>query len=242
LYAQVADALRADIRAGTYAPGAKLPSERALIERFDVSAGTIRAALVQLRAEGLVVSYQGRGVYVTEQTGLRRLSTDITTGVGFYSMTARSGERPTTVTEVRREAASEEVAQGLGVDPGTEVVVRHRVMGTEEHPLVSLATSYFPVWVTDAAPNLADPNVSGLPKWLREAFGDTYSDDLIDARMPTAQESDQLEIPEGTPVLILTGRTYDAQHRVLHYISKVTVGGRLSYGYRFGAVPDNSPT
>lgn len=241
LYAQVADALRADIRAGHYGPGDRLPSERELVERFGVSAGSVRAALVQLRTEGLIVSYQGRGVFVTEQTGLRRLSTDITTGVGFYSMTARTGEQPTTVTTVRREPASEEVAQGLGVDPGTQVVVRHRVMGTEAHPLVSLATSYFPEWVVDQAPNLADPNVSGLPKWLREAFGDTYSDDVIDARMPTAEESAQLSIPEGTPVIILQGTTRDSQHRVLHYISKVTVAGRLQYHYRFGAVPEDAP-
>jgi hypothetical protein len=37
-------------------------------------------------------------------------------------------------------------------------------MGTEEHPLVSLATSYFRTWVVEQAPNLADPNVSGPPK------------------------------------------------------------------------------
>jgi hypothetical protein len=38
-----------------------------------------------------------------------------------------------------------------------------RVMGTEEHPLVSLATSYFRTWVVEQAPNLADPNISGPP-------------------------------------------------------------------------------
>jgi GntR family transcriptional regulator len=239
LHEKIAAALRDDIRSRKYAVGAQLPSERELRERFDVSVNTVRAAIVQLRAEGLVESRQGRRSFVVKPKGLRRLSDDIVAAEGFYTMVARSGERPTTKTEVRREGASEEVANALDVELGEEVTVRARLRGTEEHPLVSLATSYFPTWVVEAAPNLADPTISGLPKWLREAFGDTYSDDLIDARMPTEEERERLEIPEGVPVIILKGTTRDGQHRVLHFIDKVTVVGRLQYSYRFGVVPES---
>jgi DNA-binding GntR family transcriptional regulator len=93
-------------------------------------------------------------VFVAEHAPMRRLDTDITRDVGFYTMVARTGERPTTVTEVRREPATEEVADVLGVEVGAEVVVRARVMGTEEQPLVSLATSYFPTWVVEQARTL----------------------------------------------------------------------------------------
>ena len=241
LYAQVADALREDIRAGRYGPGDRLPSEREMVERFQVSAGSVRAALVQLRTEGLIVSYQGRGVFVTEQTGLRRLSTDITTGQGFYTMLERSGEQPATKTTVSRGPATDEVAEWLGVPPGEEIVIRGRIMGSDKHPLVSIAVSYFPVWVVEQAPNLADPNRSGLPVWLREAFGPTYSDDVVSARMPTAEESELLELPEGTPVLTIKGTTRDHQHRVLHFIDKVIAAGRYEPVYRFGPVPEDAP-
>jgi GntR family transcriptional regulator len=238
-YAQVADVLREEIRAGQYGPGDQLPSERELRERFKVSVNTVRAAIVQLRTEGLVESHRGRGVFVAEQLPVRRLSTDITTGRGFYTMLDRIGKQPATRTTVERGPASEEVADALGVEVGEEVVIRARVLGTEGDPPVGLATSYFPVWVAEAAPKLADPSVSGLPVWLREAFGDTYSEDLIDARMPTEDEVERLEIPEGVPVLIVKGMTYDAgQSRPLHFIDKVTPAGRMMYGYRFGAVPE----
>jgi GntR family transcriptional regulator len=239
LHEQIAAALRNDIRSGKYAEGDQLPSERELREQHDVSVNTVRAAIVQLRAEGLVESRQGRGVFVLKPKGLRRLSDDIVRAEGFYTMVSRQGEKPTTKTEVRREPATEEVAEALGVELGAEVVVRARLMGTEEHPLVSQATSYFPTWVVERAPNLADPTISGLPKWLREAFGDTYSDDLIDARMPTEEERKRLEIPENTPVIILKGTTRASDHRVLHFIDKVTVAGRLTYSYRFGVVPES---
>jgi GntR family transcriptional regulator len=239
-YAQVAAALREDILAGRYGPGDQLPSERELRERFKVSSNTARAAMVQLRAEGLVASHQGRGVFVTEQATLRRLSTDITEGRGFYTMLDRTGRAPATVTTVERGPASEEVADALGIAAGDEVVIRSRILGAEGQPPIGSAVSYFPLWVVEAAPKLADPNVSGLPVWLREAFGPTYSDDLVDARMPTAAERRLLEIPKGVPVLIIKGVTRDQRHRTLHFIDKVTPAGRMQYGYKFGSIPEDS--
>lgn len=91
-----------------------------------------------------------------------------------------------------------------------------------------------------ACAHLADPNISGLPKWMQEAFGDTCSEDVIDSRMPTDKEREELEIPEGVPVTIVKGLTRDGQHRTLHFIDKVTVAGRMQYGYRFGVVPESS--
>src|SRR4029453_2525688 len=107
----------------------------------------------------------------------------------------------------------------------------------EGGPPIGTAGSYFPPWVVDAAPALADPDGSGLPVHLRETYGPTYSEALVDCRMPTAEEREVLEIPEGTPVLIIKGNTRDQHHRILHFIDKVTVSGRMSYGYKFGDVP-----
>jgi GntR family transcriptional regulator len=236
---QVANALRAEILAGTYGPGDALPSERELRERFGVSSGTVRGALARLSAEGLTTSHQGRGVFVAEPTQ-RRLSTDITEGRGFYTMLDRTGRQPATETTVTRGPASEEVADALGIPVGEEVVIRARILRTEGQPPTGSAVSYFPTWVVEAAPNLADPQVSGLPEWLREAFGPTYSEDLIDARMPTLEERERLEIPEGVPVLIIKGVTRDQEHRTLHFIDKVTPAGRMSYGYKFGSIPEDT--
>ncbi|MEG3629479.1 aminotransferase-like domain-containing protein [Streptomyces poriticola] len=46
-----------------YSPGGKLPSSRALVERFRVSPVTVSRALGQLAAEGLVVTRPGAGAY-----------------------------------------------------------------------------------------------------------------------------------------------------------------------------------
>jgi DNA-binding FadR family transcriptional regulator len=48
-------------------PGAKLPSEAELCERFSVGRSAVREALSQLKSEGIVNSQQGRGVFVNER-------------------------------------------------------------------------------------------------------------------------------------------------------------------------------
>lgn len=65
-YVQVADALRTEIQSGRYAPGQKLPSVRALAERFSVAPMTLTGALRMLKDEGVVSSVHGRGTFVRE--------------------------------------------------------------------------------------------------------------------------------------------------------------------------------
>lgn len=63
-YVQVAAALRAEIGAGTFAPGEPLPSHRELVEHYGVSLGTVKRALGELQGAGLVVSRQGQKAFV----------------------------------------------------------------------------------------------------------------------------------------------------------------------------------
>jgi DNA-binding GntR family transcriptional regulator len=70
-YLQVADDLRREIAQGQFTPGQKLPSRRNLARQYGVAPMTINHAMAVLRDEGLVVSYQGRGVFVADGSGSR---------------------------------------------------------------------------------------------------------------------------------------------------------------------------
>ncbi|MCF6470717.1 winged helix-turn-helix transcriptional regulator [Nonomuraea sp. MG754425] len=65
-YLQIADDLRTQIRTGSLAPGAALPSTAQLCQRYDVSASVVKAAISVLRTEALIVGQQGKGVFVRE--------------------------------------------------------------------------------------------------------------------------------------------------------------------------------
>src|SRR6059036_1512653 len=64
LYRQIADQLRALIKAGEFPVGTRLPTERDLAAKLGVSRPSVREALIALEVEGLVEVRGGSGIYV----------------------------------------------------------------------------------------------------------------------------------------------------------------------------------
>lgn len=65
LYQKVAEQLAEVIATGEFPEGSRLPAERKLAERFEVSRPTIREAIIALELAGCVEVKGGSGVYVT---------------------------------------------------------------------------------------------------------------------------------------------------------------------------------
>lgn len=61
--------LSEDIRSGRIKPGEKLPTEQEIVKLTGVSRTVVREAVAALRAEGLVVTRQGVGAFVTQTPG-----------------------------------------------------------------------------------------------------------------------------------------------------------------------------
>ncbi|MCW3060177.1 MAG: regulatory protein LacI:Periplasmic binding protein/LacI transcriptional regulator, partial [Capsulimonas sp.] len=68
------------IEAGDYAPGAWLPTERALAQEFSVDRSGIRSALAQLEEQGLITREPGRRPWVTQRGDQRTRSVDAIAG------------------------------------------------------------------------------------------------------------------------------------------------------------------
>lgn len=60
-FRKIADDLRRQVAAGDLLPGALVPSELALVEKYQVSRGTVRSALALLVQEGLIEVVPGQG-------------------------------------------------------------------------------------------------------------------------------------------------------------------------------------
>jgi DNA-binding GntR family transcriptional regulator len=60
-YRDITESLRARITGGEFAPGALLPSESALCTEYGVARNTMRRALDQLAADGLIDTRPGQG-------------------------------------------------------------------------------------------------------------------------------------------------------------------------------------
>jgi GntR family transcriptional repressor for pyruvate dehydrogenase complex len=66
---EVARQLGAAIRSGEFLPGARLPSEKELAERFDVSRMVVREAMSRLKSDELIETRQGLGAFVSAEPG-----------------------------------------------------------------------------------------------------------------------------------------------------------------------------
>jgi GntR family transcriptional regulator of arabinose operon len=72
LYRTIFDRLSGDIIAGRYTPGQKLPSEAALVKKYDVSRITVSRALRELQQQGLIDRAAGSGTFVRGSAPSRR--------------------------------------------------------------------------------------------------------------------------------------------------------------------------
>lgn len=92
LYLQIADHLATDIRSKRILPMERLPSEYEFTQLFDVSRVTVRQAIRVLVERGLVVSKQGKGIFVTGP----RMSQELNELRGFYDNLLSQGYAPET--------------------------------------------------------------------------------------------------------------------------------------------------
>ncbi|MFG1809532.1 GntR family transcriptional regulator [Streptomyces sp. NPDC049040] len=242
LYAQVATRLWADISADGAKADDRLPSERVLAARYGVSRVTMRAALTDLAARGMVESAAARGWFVRQSTGFP-LGGDADTpevpgsgarsvegfadyaakhGLATHSRILQSAVRPATVGE----------AETLRVGPGTAVFEMRRLRFLDgqvvvvEHnrlPLAlcpALATTDFTQASLFGTLRSADP--PQLPR---------VADYSVEARQPDATERELLEISDATPVLLAHQLAFNQDGRPLELTLAIYRGDR----YRFRA-------
>jgi GntR family transcriptional regulator len=90
LYEQIAEKLAADIRSRRLKAFDKLPSEQELMAQFGVSRVTVRQALRKLADASLVISRQGKGVFVAGAL----VSHELNALHGFYDGLVAQGLNP----------------------------------------------------------------------------------------------------------------------------------------------------
>ncbi|WP_134717115.1 GntR family transcriptional regulator [Saccharomonospora xinjiangensis] len=65
-YQRVAEVIKGEIRTGTLSPGDRLPSHRAVAEKYGVALGTAQKALKLLEDDGWLTVTPSVGVFVSE--------------------------------------------------------------------------------------------------------------------------------------------------------------------------------
>ncbi|WP_433889347.1 GntR family transcriptional regulator [Streptomyces sp. CA-111067] len=212
-YRKIADELRVRILSGTLHAGEKLKSENELKDQYDTTRVTVRKALALLKAEGLLISEQGRGVFVRPRPNVQMLTTGANfrerraTGVSnFNAEAAAQGLRPEQrILSVETVPAPAEVASRLDVAEGTQVIVRRRAFFVNGEPM-QLVDGYYPAALFDGTA-VAEPRRirGGVSRLIEDPEGPirqriTQFVEDLEIRMPSPVEIDSLKIPPGVPL------------------------------------------
>lgn len=211
-YHQVYSTIRGWIFDGTYGPGAKLPPEGELCDKFGVSRITSRKAIELLVAEGLLTRAQGKGTYVTEDIGSAPNSGDMDQ---LIRKTVRLSKK-SKVADIRmREIeADEDVAHDLSLRKGAKVREISFVR-TIDGKAAGYRIAYLPM---NIAPDLTPAELKAAPMLsVLEDHGVDVAGarQLIGACLADPQKADLLETHVGAPLVRIRLIVHDSDGRAV---------------------------
>ncbi|MFI8513714.1 GntR family transcriptional regulator [Streptomyces sp. NPDC085460] len=244
-YVQIAEEIVEQIRAGALKPGDLVPSESELVERYGVAGGTIRKAMVEVRASGLVETRHGKGSIVKDRPPVRLRSSDRFRAshrrggkAAYLAESAQSGATAkVSVLFIGPMEASEEIASRLGVEAGAQVLARRRLYFRNGTP-VETASSYLPWDVVKDIPELfsENPGPGGIYARL-EGDGHVFEEfvETLQARPASKAEASELALSPGAPVVHLLRNAVTKTGRVVEVCDTLMAADQFVFEYRIPA-------
>ena len=195
MYRQIAEDIRSHVERGELPPGAQLPTELELREKYNASRHTVRDAIKLLVSRGLVETRPGQGTFVIERIipFVTTLTGDPRTasggeGASYVAKGAPGGEADpdydrevsaslrtpqSSQPKVEIQQASARLAGELGIEENAQVVSRHQERFIDGTPW-SLQTSFYPMTLVErgAVQLIQARNIpQGTVAYLRESLG-----------------------------------------------------------------------
>ena len=208
-------------------PGASLPSERLLAERYGLARMTVRSELDRLVAEGIVYRVHGRGSFVAEP----RLAQ-----AGLFSsfsedMRARGLTPGSIVRSQELTAAGPLLAGLLEVAAGAPLVEIERLRTADGAPL-ALERAYLSA---ERFPGVAEADLehgSLFELLVRYGVSLTHADQRVLAVALDAGEAALLGLAAGAPGLRFDTLARDAKDRPAYYATSLYRGDRYEIDLR----------
>ena len=204
-YRQLLQLLRTQILSGALSSGERLPTEEELGQTYGLSRGTVRKAIEQLCAEGLVRTEQGSGSYV---------STAHPNTIPFRFTNCPPADSPA-FRVVTKEVipASMVVAERLIVSLGEPLIHIARLRMQDEE-VVGYSERFLPRSLCPGLleedleqPSIHDILVSRSELPLLRATIE------IEAQLLDEESANWLQVPPATPAIVISRMTYTAPNR-----------------------------
>jgi GntR family transcriptional regulator len=264
MYRRIAEDIRSDMERGELPPGAQLPTELELREKYNASRNTIRDAIRWLIIRGLVETRPGQGTFVIKRIipFVTTLTGDPATASGgegaiYVEKAAPGGEADpdydrevtasrrtpqSTQPSVEIQQASALLARELGIEENAQVVSRHQQRFIDGTPW-SLQTSFYPMTLVEegALRLIQAGNIpQGTVAYLSESLGIKQAGyrDVIMVRAPDETEMAFFQLPDdGRVPVMATRRTgYDDRGKPFRLTLSVYPADRNQFVVKVGVV------
>ncbi|MFJ1864779.1 GntR family transcriptional regulator [Streptomyces sp. NPDC088097] len=216
-------------------PGDAIPSERTLCASLEVSRPTLRAAVDELVATGLLVREHGRGMFVAPAKITQELSSEETP----FAVRRASGHWSSRVLEHATVRAGARIGRRLRISPGADLLYVARLRLVDGAPM-AIEHLHIPA---DLVPALspAELEAGDLYEHLRDHHG-VYVHEAQQSIEPTVvneAEAGLLDVPLLSPALLIERLTTDSTGRPVEYVHSVYRGDRYRIVSRLalGAAP-----
>ncbi len=208
-------------------PGDRLPPEPALAQRTGVSMITIRRAIGELVARGVLTRQQGKGTFVARSRLLSRVARPgpLRSGIGDGRL-----ELTSHVIRFAQVPCPTRVARFLGLDTGTPCweIVRTRAAGDLpsliDHAVVPVAL----------APLLNEADLEGhesLYASLEKLYGleDARDEQVLSVVMPLDEERALLGLPDGARLVAVEGVSFTPANQPFAYFRLLFDADRFAF-------------
>jgi GntR family transcriptional regulator len=230
LYVQLRDALLREVREGGLEPGDRFPSEAAIRDRYRVSRATVRQALADLEAGGVIRKVQGLGSFV-EAPKIRH----VPLLTSFTELASSQGFTPShRVISSSVEEAPADASDDLGLQAGTRCRFLRRLFLADDDA-VGLAETWLPLDVLGGHDDLLDRHRLHRGSMYEVLQGEPIGlvlDHAVETISPGVLDPLRAELlgcEAGTPVLLIRRLTFTPGERAVESTRLVFVGDRYEY-------------
>jgi GntR family phosphonate transport system transcriptional regulator len=224
LWREIAETLEVEIGRGHAAAGGRLPTEAELAARFGVNRHTVRHALAELAARGLVHARRGAGVFVTAPP----VDYPLGRRVRFHQAVEAQGQVPSReITRLETRSSDAAEAGLLGLAPGELLHVVEGISSADGQPL-AVFRSLFPGWLE----GFPDALRSGASITAALAWGGvadyTRLSTRLTAKVAKPMLALRLRVAEGAPILRSEAVNVDGAGRVVEFGTTWFAGDRVT--------------
>ena len=226
-YQRIKQAILDNIHQGTWAAGTAISTEMALAEEFGVSRMTVNRALKELSEERVLERRQGSGTFVAQQhfnhtfVEVRNIAEDLKSANRVYKAEVIAKRTLT------KAMLSESLRQRFHI---SDKAKGKKAKQTEATAAEAVLYEVKILHIADGEPIQLEErwvDAKRLPQFIEQDFTEVNTSDYLIAKIPLERGSytisaqpakdeiaEALQIPEGSPALVLCRQTYSAGQTV----------------------------